>query len=77
MEEANKATNKVLETKAAADRAEQAAIVIRQRAQLLMKVADLLTYKAAMALKIAEARATSGGSVDDDDFTEAYFFSSE
>lgn len=62
--EADNATIKVKETETAAERAEQVAIVKRHRAQLLMEVADLLTYKATIAHKIAEARATSG-SVDD------------
>ncbi|KAL8233234.1 hypothetical protein R6Q57_003012 [Mikania cordata] len=56
--EAENTATKVEETEAAANWAEQVAIMKRQRAQLLMKVADLLTYKAAMAVKIAEFRAT-------------------
>lgn len=59
-DDAQNATMKVEETERAAKRAEQAAIVKRQRAQVLMENADLLTYKATMALGIAEeARATS------------------
>ncbi|KAI3807636.1 hypothetical protein L1987_23568 [Smallanthus sonchifolius] len=62
--EADNISIKVQETEQAASRAEQDAIMKRQRAQLLMEVADLLTYKASIAVKIAEARATSG-SVED------------
>lgn len=47
-------TPKVDEAKAAASRSLQMAIVKRQRAQLLMQNADLLTYKATMAIRIAE-----------------------
>ncbi|KAK9056462.1 hypothetical protein SSX86_023823 [Deinandra increscens subsp. villosa] len=57
--EAENMTIKVEETEQAANRAEQDAIAKRQRAQLLMEVADLLTYKASIAVKIAEARAAS------------------
>nr|XP_043617427.1 uncharacterized protein LOC122589233 [Erigeron canadensis] len=64
VEEEGNAIIRVQEAEAAAERAKQVAIVKRQRAQLLMEVADLLTYKAAMALQIAEARLLSG-SVDD------------
>ncbi|OIT00094.1 PREDICTED: uncharacterized protein LOC109228665 [Nicotiana attenuata] len=46
---------KVQEAKAAADKSEDLAVRLRQRAQQLMENADLATYKAAMALKIAEA----------------------
>ena len=46
---------KVKETKAAASRSEGVAVVKRQKAQLLMENADLAVYKAAMALRIAEA----------------------
>ncbi|KAL0403422.1 UNVERIFIED_CONTAM: hypothetical protein Sradi_1983000 [Sesamum radiatum] len=47
--------HKVQEAKAAADRFEGLAIQKRQRAQMLMENADLATYKAVMALRIAEA----------------------
>ncbi|KAK1431426.1 hypothetical protein QVD17_07885 [Tagetes erecta] len=60
---------KVEETEAEADWAEQAAVMKRQRAQLLMEVADLLTYKAAMAVKIAESRPTSDNTIDELFFT--------
>ncbi|KAA8544743.1 hypothetical protein F0562_019553 [Nyssa sinensis] len=46
---------KVQEAKAAASRSEGLAVVKRQRAQLLMENADLATYKATVALRIAEA----------------------
>lgn len=46
---------KVQEAKAAANKSEDLAVRLRQRAQQLMENADLATYKAAMALKIAEA----------------------
>lgn len=46
---------KVEETKSAASRAVELAIVKRKRAQLLMENADLVSYKAAVALRIAEA----------------------
>ncbi|KAL3520862.1 hypothetical protein ACH5RR_019011 [Cinchona calisaya] len=45
---------KVEEAKAAANRSEGLAVLKRQRAQQLMENADLATYKATMALKIAE-----------------------
>ncbi|KAG8390678.1 hypothetical protein BUALT_Bualt01G0108600 [Buddleja alternifolia] len=48
-------TQKVQEAKAAAERSEGLAILKRQRAQMLMENADLATYKAMMALRIAEA----------------------
>ncbi|MFS7937914.1 putative enhancer of polycomb protein [Helianthus anomalus] len=63
--EAENTATKVEETEAAANWAEQAAVVKRQRAQRLMKVADLLTYKAAMSVKIAESRATSDHTIDE------------
>nr|GEX13205.1 pentatricopeptide repeat-containing protein At2g27610-like [Tanacetum cinerariifolium] len=72
-EEADIATSKVQEAETAAERAEQVAIAKRQRAQLKMEVADLLTYKAVIAHKIAEARATSG-SVDGDINDDHLFF---
>ncbi|KAI7755951.1 hypothetical protein M8C21_023580 [Ambrosia artemisiifolia] len=62
--EAENITAKVQETEEAANRAEQEAILKRQRAQLLMEVADLLTYKASIAVKIAEARAAPGSGDD-------------
>lgn len=54
LEEQN-ALLRVQEAKAAASRSGSSAAVKRQRAQLLMGNADLATYKAAMALRIAEA----------------------
>lgn len=46
---------KIKEAEAAAKRSEDAAVLKRQRVQLLMEAADLAAYKATMALKIAEA----------------------
>lgn len=46
---------KLQEARAFADRSEQSAVLKRQRAQILMENADLTTYKAIMALRIAEA----------------------
>ncbi|XP_057472110.1 uncharacterized protein LOC130760696 [Actinidia eriantha] len=46
---------RVQEAKAAASRSEGLAIARRQAAQLLMEKADLVTYRAAKALRIAEA----------------------
>ncbi|XP_073305945.1 uncharacterized protein [Primulina huaijiensis] len=46
---------KLQEARAIADRSELSAILKRQRAQILMENADLTTYKAIMALRIAEA----------------------
>ena len=46
---------RVQEAKAAASRSEGLAIARRQAAQLLMEKADLATYRAAKALRIAEA----------------------
>ncbi|KAI3783684.1 hypothetical protein L1987_42770 [Smallanthus sonchifolius] len=63
--DAENAATKVEETEVAANWAEQEAVMKRERAQLLMKVADLLTYKAAMAVKIAESRETSDISIDE------------
>ncbi|XP_031268724.1 uncharacterized protein LOC116127210 [Pistacia vera] len=54
MEEQN-AMLRVEEAKASAKRYVESAVGKRQRAQLLMDVADLATYKAAIALRIAEA----------------------
>ncbi|XP_076947964.1 uncharacterized protein LOC143620058 [Bidens hawaiensis] len=62
-EEAENVSAKVQENEEAANRATQVAIMKRERAQVLMEVADLLAYKASIALKIAEARAMP---VDDD-----------
>lgn len=65
MEEGN--DNKVEEAEAKAKRAEELAIEKRERTQMLMEIADLLTYKATMALRIAEAhRATCGPTTEDD-----------
>nr|XP_043633641.1 uncharacterized protein LOC122604845 [Erigeron canadensis] len=50
---------KVHETREAAKRTEETAIVKRQQAQALMEVADLAIYKAFSALRIAEALAAS------------------
>ncbi|XP_015082749.1 uncharacterized protein LOC107026333 [Solanum pennellii] len=46
---------KVNEAKAAANKSEDLAVRMRQKAQQLMENADLATYKAMMALRIAEA----------------------
>lgn len=46
---------KVEEAKASVNRHVELSIVKRQRAQLLMENADLATYKATMALRIADA----------------------
>lgn len=46
---------KVEEARASAARSVELAILKRQQAQLLMQNADMATYKAAMALRIAEA----------------------
>lgn len=54
MEEQN-AMLRVEEAKASAKRSVESAVGKRQRAQLLMEIADLATYKAAIALRIAEA----------------------
>ncbi|KAL4557414.1 hypothetical protein LXL04_035591 [Taraxacum kok-saghyz] len=67
VEEADNAALKVEETESAAKRGEELAIMKRERAQMLMEVADLLTYKATMALRIAEACATCQGPIADDD----------
>lgn len=50
-----KAVLKVKEAKAAASKSEDLAVRMRQKAQQLMENADLATYKAMMALRIAEA----------------------
>lgn len=50
-----KAVLKVKEAKAAANKSEDLAVRMRQKAQQLMENADLATYKAMMALRIAEA----------------------
>lgn len=47
------------EAKAAANKYEGLASQKRQRAQMLMENADLATYKAMMALRIAEAAAAA------------------
>lgn len=49
--------HKMQEAKAAANKYEGLASQKRQRAQMLMENADLATYKAMMALRIAEAAA--------------------
>ncbi|XP_076943964.1 uncharacterized protein LOC143614400 [Bidens hawaiensis] len=66
--EAENTATKVEETEAAAIWAEQAAAMKRERAQLLMKVADILTYKAAIAIKITASGATSNNDNTDDLF---------
>lgn len=53
---------KVQEAKEAANRSEDGAILKRQKAQLLMQTAELATYKATMALRIAEAAQVSESS---------------
>ncbi|KAK6933500.1 Enhancer of polycomb-like, N-terminal [Dillenia turbinata] len=50
-----KAMLKIQEAKAAANKAAELAILRRRNAQTLMEKADLLAYKATMALRIAEA----------------------
>lgn len=62
LEEQN-AMLRVEEAKASAKRSLEAAVLKRQRAQLLMQNADLATYKATMAMRIAEA-AQVGESAD-------------
>ncbi|CAI9773917.1 unnamed protein product [Fraxinus pennsylvanica] len=57
---------KVQEAKAAANRFEGFAILKRQRAQTLIENADLVTYKAMMALRIAE---TTRSTVSQSDIT--------
>lgn len=54
---------KVQEAKEAADKAADIAIKLRARAQQLMANADLATYRAAMALKIAEIKRLSSSGV--------------
>ena len=54
--------HKIEEAENSVKRSLEAAILKRRRAQLLMKNADLATYKAAMALKIAEAALFAGSS---------------
>ncbi|XP_021823727.1 uncharacterized protein LOC110764979 [Prunus avium] len=54
------AIHKVEEAKAEADRSVELAIRKRKRAQLLMQNADLVTYKATMAFRIAEAAQVLG-----------------
>lgn len=49
------AARRVQEAEAAASRAAETATQLRTRAQLLMSNADLAAYKAAMALRVAEA----------------------
>lgn len=50
---------KIKEAEAAAHKQECVAVVKRQKAQQLMESADLLTFKAMMALRIAEAAKTA------------------
>ena len=52
--EEQNAMHKVEEAKASANRSVELAVQRRQRAQLLMNNADLATYRATMALRIAE-----------------------
>lgn len=61
--------HKLKEAKAAANRYEGLAVLKRQRAQMLMENADLATYKAMMALRIAEA-----AQIDETPDTVASFF---
>ncbi|KAL7109513.1 hypothetical protein ACP275_06G180100 [Erythranthe tilingii] len=61
LEQQNNA-QKLQEAKAAAERFEALAVEKRQRAQMLMENADLATYKAILALRIAEAAQLSEGS---------------
>lgn len=58
MEQQNN-VHKLQEAKAAVGRYEGLAMLKRQRAQMLMENADLATYKAMMALRIAEAAQTA------------------
>lgn len=51
--------HKLQEAKSAVQRYEGLAMLKRQRAQMLMENADLATYKAMMALRIAEAAAAA------------------
>ncbi|XP_076902665.1 uncharacterized protein LOC143557491 [Bidens hawaiensis] len=67
--ETENTATKVEETEAAAIWAEQAAVMKRERAQLLMKVADILTYKALIAIKIADSQAIS----NDDNIDDLFF----
>lgn len=53
--EEQKAKLRLEEAKASANRLTEVAIHKRQRAQLLMENADLATYKATVAVRIAEA----------------------
>ena len=55
MEHHQNGMQKYEEVKAAADRCIETAVSKRQRAQLLLQNADLATYKAMTALRIAEA----------------------
>ncbi|CAH1438136.1 unnamed protein product [Lactuca virosa] len=61
LEEAADVYMKVHETQEDVRRSEMTAIVKRQEAQALMETADLATYRATMALRIAEARAATTG----------------
>ncbi|KAL3838371.1 hypothetical protein ACJIZ3_022962 [Penstemon smallii] len=55
LEQRNNNSQKVEKAKAVAGRSEGLAVLKRQRAQMLMENADLATYKATIALRIAEA----------------------
>ncbi|KAL4291482.1 hypothetical protein GQ457_14G021440 [Hibiscus cannabinus] len=72
LEEVN-AMVKVEEAKAAATRSIETAILKRQQAQLLMQNADMATYKAMIALRIAEALGLTESSED----TVAHFLFEE
>lgn len=72
MEEQN-AKLRVEEAKALAERCVESAIGKRQRAQLLIEIADLATYKAAVALRIAKAAEVEGSA----EAAAAYFLDGE
>ncbi|XP_047310414.1 uncharacterized protein LOC124914000 [Impatiens glandulifera] len=63
--EEQKALHKCVEAKAEASRLEGLAIEQRKRAQLLMENADLATYKALMARRLAEAAAAQSSELMD------------
>lgn len=68
LEEKN-ATIKVKEANALANRSVEYAALKRKRTQFLMENADLATYKAMMALRIAEAARVA----ESPDATASYF----
>ncbi|KAE8683222.1 Enhancer of polycomb-like transcription factor protein, putative isoform 2 [Hibiscus syriacus] len=71
--EEDNAMAKVEEARVAATRHIESAILKRELAQLLMQNADMATYKATMALRIAEAASLTGSSED----TAAHFLFDE